>query len=142
MRVLVAVLISSLRTTAAVAACAALLISAARAQSVTINDISASTTSCVSGTACGSVGTSAQLVVPATRSGFPRQQLTLANASAAGGSDISCGFSSSISLHGIGTFLIGAGAQPVFWPRGTAPTAAIYCIAAGSATPMLVLLGN
>jgi hypothetical protein len=131
-----------LRKTAAAAAFAALVARAAFAQSIVVNDISASTTSCVSGTACGSVGTSAQLVVPAASAGFPRQQITLANSSASGGNDVSCGFSQAITLHGVGTFLIGAGAQPVFWPKGTAPTAAIYCIAAGSATPMLVLLGN
>jgi hypothetical protein len=120
----------------ALAAAAANVPALALAQSVDIADISAT---------FGSVGTTPVLVVPAI--GDPRvppsrSQLTLANSSAVGGSDISCGYSAQITLHGQGTFLIGAGAPPAFWPRGTAPSAAIYCVAAGAATPMQIVIGN
>ena len=98
-------------------------------------------------TACGTVGTAAALVLPAigdstgciTRNPATRTTVFLANASVSGGATVSCGYNSSITLNGIGTFTLGP-LQSAFWPRGSAPHQAIWCIASSPATLMQVVI--
>lgn len=132
-----------------------LAVFAAHAQSSSVNtqDISscgaASATcatqnanACGAGVTCGSIGTgTAQLCVPAATGAFVRVQLTIANSAASGGSTISWGYNASITLNGVGTQTLSPGGSS-FWPRGTAPGQAIYCVASGSATPMQIVLGD
>jgi len=106
------------------------------AQTVNITDLSAT---------FGTVGTSVVLVVPAqgdSRVPASRQTLFLANSAASGGNGISCGYNAAITLNGVGTFNLPAGGPPAFWPRGTAPANAIYCVASGAGTPMQIIIGN
>ena len=115
------------------------------AQSVNALDISASTTACGSGVTCGSIGASPAICVPqinpAYGGNYPRTQLTIANSAAAGGNTISIGYSSSITLNGVGTITLGP-LQSAFWPRNTAPGQALWCIASGATTPAQIVLGQ
>lgn len=115
----------------------------AKAQTVNVLDLSASTTACGGGVTCGSIGVTAQVCVPAinTSSGgnYPRNQITIANDSA--GASIFWGYSSAVTANGIGGGTIAPG-QTAFWPRGTAPGGPIYCIASGAATPAQIAIGQ
>jgi hypothetical protein len=111
-------------------------LASAHAQAVNVTDLSAT---------FGTVGTSVSLVVPAlgdSRVPPARQTLFLANSAAAGSNSISCGYNAAISLNGVGTFNLPAGGPPAFWPRGTAPAQAIWCVASGASTPMQIVIGN
>lgn len=115
---------------------------AAQAQSQGVNVIDIST-------ACGTVGGTAVLVVPAvgdtghctTNNPTARTSLFLANASASGGNSISCGYNASITLNGLGTFTL-APLSSAFWPAESAPHQAIWCIAAGAGTLMQIVIGQ
>jgi hypothetical protein len=111
------------------------LVGAAHAQSVTITDLSGS---------FAPIGTTPTLVVPTV--GDPRvpdgrATLFLMNSAPSGGNTISCGYSNAIALNGNGTFTLSP-LQSMFWPRGSAPSNAIWCVASGASTPMQIIIGN
>ncbi|HUK60240.1 MAG TPA: hypothetical protein VLV50_13500 [Stellaceae bacterium] len=124
------------RARALVAALAFLgLAGAAEAQAITATDLSGS---------FAPIGTTPALVVPALgdpRVPGERATLFLMNSSASGGNAISCGYSAAISVNGNGTFTLPP-QQSMFWPRGSAPRNAIWCVASGAATPMQIIIGN
>ncbi len=111
------------------------LVGSARAQTVTITDLSG---------AFAPIGTTPALAVPAVgdpRVPGERTTLFVMNSSPSGGNTISCGYSAAIALNGNGTFTLPP-LQSMFWPRGTAPRNALWCVASGAATPMQIIIGN
>jgi hypothetical protein len=107
----------------------------AKAQAVAVTDLSA---------AFAPIGTTPALVVPAIgdpRVPGERKTLFIMNSAPSGGNAISCGYSAAIAMNGNGTFTLPP-LQSMFWPQGTAPRNAIWCVAAGAATPMQIIIGN
>jgi hypothetical protein len=112
----------------------------AQTGSVNLSDLSA---------ACGSVGTSAQVVVPAVNATIAggacanmlsdRATIFLSNASAS--ATVSCGYSNAVTINGQGTFTLPPG-WTARYSRGDAVKVAIWCIASAPSTPMGVTVGN
>ena len=122
-----------------------LAVFAAHAQSsVNITDLSANATACNTGGDCGSIGTSAAIIVPAITppygsTSYPRTTITISNASAT--ATISIGYNNTITVNGLGTITLSPG-QTAYWPKGGAPGGPLYGVASGSSTPAQVVIGN
>lgn len=118
----------------------------AQSASVSITDLSANTTACVSGTPCGAIGTTAQICVPVSPSAGIPSGITSLFFFNTGSNPVDFGYSPGITYGGVGTTRVvnagGTGSQWAFWPAGSAPRRPLYCISTGGGSTLTILVGS